>query len=54
MKMKKLLLALTLALLLSGCVMSITPDNIEFIVYDGEPTWAESAESWAEYERTHK
>lgn len=42
------------ALTLMGCAsVSVTPDNVEFIVYDGEDTLDESVKSWQEYEASH-
>ena len=41
-------------LALTGCVMSVTPDTVDFYFLDGEDTWDESAKSWQKFEREHK
>lgn len=52
--MKKVIIIIAL-LVLTGCAMvSVTPDNVELIVYDGEDTLDGSVKAWQEYEREHK
>lgn len=48
------LITIIAVLVLTGCMATITKDDLGFIVYDGEPTLAESVESWQEYEAAHK
>ena len=50
--MRKALIIIAI-LLLTGCMATVTTDDLGFIVYDGEPTLDESVKSWQEYEKAH-